>query len=170
MKKPGIIVAAAAALIISVVVAVIIYNQPTQWRPDQENWPPSQVWDPEDIPPDFTPPPPQQDVDWAAYRPTFKGEVDEAGDRGDCVALDKYFGEAANTQTADRLALTYIDKWGTHLNCPQFADSGEAKPGPPTPYGLCEPEGKKGKTAGGTKVICKKDGQGTLRWVRAATH
>lgn len=101
--------------------AIWVYTRPEPWRPTQENWPPAQIWE-SDVPKGFTPPAPQTDVEWSEYRPGFQKDIDRAGDAGDCVALDQYFGEAMNTGTRDRLALTYIDRWGTHLDCPQFAE------------------------------------------------
>jgi hypothetical protein len=57
-------------------------------------------------------------VAWEDYRPGLQRDVDRAGEAKDCPALDRLFNEAASTDTADRLALTYISRWGQHLNCP----------------------------------------------------
>lgn len=163
-----------AAVLLSAVTAVLIYVNASKddgkWRPDQENWPPAQIWgqgeEGKDLPADFTPPRPQIEVLWSAYRPGFKKEIDRAGDAGDCAALNRYFDDAAATDTQDRLALTYIDRWGMHLECREFlGDSGDpSKPVAPDAYMICEPEGKKAQTPGGTKVVCKKGADGSLRW------
>lgn len=122
MRRLGI--SLVVALILAVSAITYLALRPDPWRPTDENWPPAQTYDdPEeaDMPVEMKRPP-QTGVVWGDYQPGFKKRIDAAGDAGDCAAIVKFFDEAAATPTPDRLALTYIDRWGEHLACRQFAE------------------------------------------------
>ena len=99
--------------IYALMVAVLLSGcAATTWRPDtQANWPPTGQQ--------------QTEVTWSDYRPGLKDDVDKAGVKKDCPKLDALMSEAFETDTSDRLALTYINRWGDHNHCVEF----EEKPG-----------------------------------------
>lgn len=111
-----------AVLLVGAAVIIWLATRPEPWRPDTHTpWPPAQTWE-KGLPKGFTPPPPQTEVLWTDYRVGFKDDIDDAGDNHDCAALNELFNEAADAETRDRLALTYISRWSTQLNCPQVAE------------------------------------------------
>ena len=99
---------------------------PQPWRPNTHTvWPPPPFIDPQyekeyreaakakgvEIPPN------QSDVAWSEYRPGFKKDIDRAGDNHNCIALKGFQEEALSDDTGETLAVTYINRWGVHLNC-----------------------------------------------------
>jgi len=66
-----------------------------------------------------------QPIDWSKYEPDLKQKIDNAAKEKDCATLDKLFGEAFDyRQPNSEEILTYIDRWGSHINCPSFSSEG----------------------------------------------
>jgi hypothetical protein len=59
-------------------------------------------------------------VAWERFRPGLQAEIDAAGSKPDCLALELLFGEALSAPVDNPDVLTYIDRWGTHAGCARF--------------------------------------------------
>ena len=119
MRRLLVVLAASAFLFTSCA------DQPAPWRPDTHTpWPPPQPISVEErkyMPSDAVLPAPAQEVRWSEYRPGFKSDVDKAGDDHDCARLMTLRNEGLSAPTDEVLAITYINRWGVHLDCLEFA-------------------------------------------------
>lgn len=73
-------------------------------------------------------------INWDKYQKGYKQQIDTAAKSKDCATLDRLFAEALDVEGANEEILTYIQRWGQHVDCPNFPEEGEPDPrAAPTP-------------------------------------